>query len=182
MKPAGPTLADPLLRCAEAATARCRDAHALAGGDVERSLAADVAALVRVLAARARGPAAQPERLELPALGEDRHAHRLEKLELAHQPVAAAPRAGAARGTAQGELEHAHPEAALQDLRVGDARVGHVRVHARRAREARPRARAAADRLVVTEALVAEGEVVHRALTGREPAERAEQHVDHALT
>src|SRR5258707_13219612 len=105
MKPVRPTLADPLLRCAEAATARCRDAHALARGDVERGLAADVATLMRVLAARAREAAAQPERLELAALGEDRHTHRLQKLELAHQAVAAAPRAAAARVTAQGELE-----------------------------------------------------------------------------
>ena len=69
----------------------------------------------------------------------------------------------------------------LEHLGVGDARVGHVRVDARGAVEAGPRARAAADRLVVAEARVAEGHVVHRALARGGEAERAEQHVDDAL-
>ena len=43
------------------------------------------------------------------------------------------------------------------------------------------RARSAADRFVVAERRVAEQQVVHRPLAGRRQAERAEQHIDHAL-
>ena len=53
-------------------------------------------------------------------------------------------------------------------------------LHDRRAVKARPRAGAARDRLVVLVGLVAEGEVVHRALAGCHEAQRAVQRVGDA--
>jgi hypothetical protein len=54
-------------------------------------------------------------------------------------------------------------------------------MHRRCAVETRPRAGAAADRFVVLMAVVAEGEVVHRALGGGHHAERAVEGIHHAL-
>src|SRR6516162_8924144 len=110
MKPARRTL----LLGAEAATARCRDAHALACCDRERGLPAHVPRAVRVLAARARSAAREPERRADAPLRQDRDLHRLEELELADQPVPAGPPAAPARARTQRELHHAHGEAALQ--------------------------------------------------------------------
>ena len=69
----------------------------------------------------------------------------------------------------------------LQHLGIGDPRVRHVGVDGARAVEARPGPGAAADRLVVAEALVAEEQVVHRPLAAGGEPERLEQGVDHPL-
>ena len=77
-------------------------------------------------------------------------------------------------------------EAEFEDLRIGQARIGHVGVDRVGAVEAGAVAehagrRARADRLVILVAVVAEGEVVHRALRRGERAERAEQAVGDVL-
>ena len=56
----------------------------------------------------------------LPALGEQRHRHRLKKLDLADQSQPAPPVARSSRPRAQGKLVQADRVTALQDLRVGD--------------------------------------------------------------
>ena len=85
-----------------------------------------------------------------------------------------------ARASANRELVEPHRQPRFQNLRVGEAAVGHVRLHRAGAVMVRPGSRPAGDRLVILVPLVAEGEVVHRPLTWREPAGRREQGVgDH---
>ncbi len=69
----------------------------------------------------------------------------------------------------------------LEHLGIGDRGVGHVAVHRVGAVEAGAGAAAAADRLVVAEALVAEQHVVHRALAAGGHPEGLEQGVDQPL-
>ncbi len=89
--------------------------------------------------------------------------------------------AGAAAAAADRERLEAHRKAPLEHLRIGQPRIGHVRLHRARAVEIGTGARAARDRLVVLVPGVAEREVVHRALRGREHAERAVQRIGDRL-
>ncbi len=99
--------------------------------------------------------------------------------QLAHDAVAAAVTARAARAAAQRVLDDAQRELALERLDRRVQRVAHRDVHAARPVGVRARALAAAERLVVGEALVAEREVVHRALALRAP-ERAQHEIGDA--
>ena len=66
-------------------------------------------------------------------------------------------------------------KAPLEDLRIGQARVGHVRVDGAAAVVPGAGASSAADGLVILHLVIAEGEVVHRALRRGHHAERAVQ-------
>mmetsp|Transcript_19855 Transcript_19855/g.51807 ORF Transcript_19855/g.51807 Transcript_19855/m.51807 type:complete len:618 (-) Transcript_19855:431-2284(-) len=125
-------------------------------------------------ALEAKGPARPP-------LRQNAHPHRPQKLELPDHAVPAAELAGAAGALAQPKVAQHDGVAALQDLGVRDARVGHVGVHAAAPLPRRPGARAARHRLVVAEAVVAKGGVVHAALAGGRCGERLEDNVRHAL-
>src|SRR3954467_7985693 len=94
--------------------------------------------------------------------------------------VPAAPVAAAARSGADLEALEAHREAPLEHLGIGEARIGHVRLHHVGTVEVRSGARAACNSLVVLVALIAEREIVHGALRGREHAERAIERVGDA--
>ncbi len=74
-----------------------------------------------------------------------------------------------------------HRKAPFEHLGIGEPRIGHVRLHDARAVEVRTGAGAARDRLVVLVRVVAEREVVHRPLRGRQHAERAVQRVGDRL-
>src|SRR5213076_3180999 len=93
---------------------------------------------------------------------------------------AAAVRAGAARAFTQLPALDAQGIGELERLDRRDERVRHRDVDGRRPVGVSARALAAADRLVVREAVAAEGDVVHRALPLRAIADRAEEHVDDA--
>ena len=131
------------LRRPEAAAARCLDAHALAGARRRTTLLPPTSRPSCVLRpARARLAAAQAERRERAPLGEDRDAHRLEELELAHHAVAAAAAARAARAAPQRELDAAAPGSASRAPPGSVMRVLVMCVCTpRRAGEARARAR-----------------------------------------
>ena len=114
-----------------------------------------------------------------PALGDQREGHVRQRFELAHDAVAAAMAPGAPGAAAQRVLEDAQRKLPLERLDRRVERVAHRDVHAARSVGVRAGALAAAERLVVGEARVAEREVVHRALALRAP-ERAEHEVGDA--
>src|SRR5207247_10035621 len=137
-----------------------------------------------VAARRARRAAARPGGRVRSALRDDGGPARLERFELPYDALAAAVRTCAAR--VEAKRVPAHPERIRELERLGRCgeRVRHRHVYAGGPVGARARALAAADRLVVGEALVPEGEVVHRplALRGRleRLAERTDEDVDDA--
>ncbi len=112
------------------------------------------------------------------ALGDQREGHLLERFDLAHDAVAAAVEPRAARAAAQGIGADAQREFALERLDGRVERVAHRDVNAAGPIGVGAGALAAAERLVVGEARVAEREVVHRALA-EGAAERAEHQVGH---
>src|SRR3546814_4512168 len=67
--------------------------------------------------------------------------------------------------------------AGFHDFGIGQPAVGHVRLDHTGAVEAGTRARAAGDRLIILAGVIAEGEIVHRALRGGHRAEGGEQRV-----
>src|SRR6185295_1147483 len=160
-------------RSAKAATARRLDHEDVAGvhlcgmGRTE-ILGAAVDALDPVLAFCARLTAREAEWRDDAMVREQHRRHRLEKTHTALRAVATAVTPCSARTVADAKLLQAHREAPLQYFRIGETRVRHVRLDDRRAVEIRSGARAAGDRFVVLMHAVTEGEVVHRALTGRE--------------
>ena len=136
-------------------------------------------AVEQVAPARAGLAAVGAGRRVAAALGEQRVAHRRERLELAHDPVAAAVLAVAAGAAPQRVAHDAQRELQLERLDRRVERVRHRDVHAARAVGVRAGALAAAERLVVGEVVGAEREVVHRALAER-AAERGEHEVGDA--
>ena len=114
-------------------------------------------------------------------VGQQRARQRRPEFQPPHRAVAAAVAARAARAAPDRELPHQHREFRLEDLRIGEPRVGHVGLHGIAAVEIRSRAGAAGDGLVVLQPRVAECQVVHRALGGREYTQCAVQRIDDAL-
>ena len=100
---------------------------------------------------------------------------------MAHHAVAAAPHTIAARSRPHAEPFQQHREPVLEDLRIGQPAVGHVRLHRAGPVRRGARARPAGDRLVILMAVVAEREIVHRALRSRQHAQRAVQRIRHHL-
>src|ERR1035437_6657271 len=108
------------------------------------------------------------------ALGDQREGHLAQRLQLAHDAVAAAVRTRSAGAAPQGVLQDAQREFALERLDRRVERVAHRHIHSRGSVAIRACALPAAERLVVGEGLIAEREVVHRALPLR-AADGAEQ-------
>src|SRR3954470_2564906 len=152
-------------------------------GLVERpQLFATSVRTLHVIFSRLAGFAARHAmRPHAPVAREDGRGHRLEKAHAPHGAVAAVPLPTAARALAHREALEAHREAPLEHFRIGQAGICHMGLHDVRAIEARARTRAAADRFVVLIALVAEREVVHRALGGSHHCKRAIEHLREAL-
>ena len=161
------------------ATSRCLDSQPVAGMEVARRLRRQLLAVDEVLTPRARLATIGARRRMAAALGDQRVAHLGERLELAHHAVAAARAPRAARAAAQRVLDRAQRELQLERLDRRVERVRHRHVHGARAVRVGARALAAAERLVVGEVVVAEREVVHRALAER-AAERGQHEVGHA--
>ncbi len=108
-----------------------------------------------------------PARGVQPALGDQGESHRLERLDLAHDPVAAALSARSARPATQRDLTHPHRVLGLERLDRGVERVRHRHMDRARPVGVGAGALATAGRLVVGEAVAGQGEVVHRALALR---------------
>ena len=156
--------------------------------DIERRFASEVDDLRRacplqgVAAELAWLAAVEAERgVRASTFGEDRDAERLQELDLADDAVSAAMFPCSARTAADRELADADGIAAFDYFGIGQSRVGHVRVNGIGPVGLGRGSAAAADRLVVTERPVAEGQVVHRPLTRGGHSQRAEQHIDDAL-
>src|SRR5690349_3070163 len=98
-------------------------------------------------------------------LRDDREPARLEDLQLADDAGAAPIRARPARAEPQPVTVNANRILELERLDRSRQRVRHRDVHAARTVCVRTRSLAAADRLVVREAIVAERDVVHRSLS-----------------
>ena len=75
----------------------------------------------------------------------------------------------------------AHRKAKLQDFGVGESRVGHVGLHGVASVEIGARAGTSCDCLVILQAVVAESQIVHCALGGREYPQRSIQRIYDAL-
>ena len=111
----------------------------------------------------------------------ERCLHRLQEADPADRAVAALCRARAARAAVDPVALQQHRVAPLQHFRVGQPRVGHVGVHAPRCRRSRARRRCRRRWSRNTGSGVAEGEVVHRPLRGRQHAQGAVERVGHPL-
>ena len=109
-------------------------------------------------------PAVPAGRRVAPALGEHREAAVLEHAQLAHDAVATAVRSRTAGASPQLPALDAQRVFQLERLDGSRQRVRHRDVDAARAVGVRAGSLAAADGLVVREAVVAEGDVVHRPL------------------
>src|SRR5262249_20933126 len=123
-------------------------------------------------------------RRALAPLAQDREPAVLERAQLADDAVAAAMRAAATATETQRVALDTERVRELQRLDRSRQRVRHRDVHARRPVRIPACALAAADRLVVGEAVVPDRDVVHRALTLRGhrhgAAERGEDDIDDA--
>ena len=117
-------------------------------------------------------------RRERAALGEEREAARLEDAQLADDAVAAAVAPGSARSAPELVALDAERVRELERLGRRVERVRHRDVDARRPVRVRAGALAAADRLVVREAVVSEDGVVHRALALRGHGDRLRERVE----
>src|SRR4051812_48258264 len=97
-------------RLPEPATARRLDTQALPGCKLASDLRLELGAVQQVASARAVAAAGGAWWGMAPALGQQRIGHRLERLELAHDAVAATPRARAAAAAPDRVLHDAHRE------------------------------------------------------------------------
>src|SRR6266487_7141315 len=141
---------------APAAAARRLDPQPVAGLELALALRRQGLAVQRVGARRtvaARGAAA---RRMPPALGDQREAHRRQRLELANDAVAAAMAAAAAAPAPEPELADPQGELCLERLDGRVKRVRHRDVDRARPVCVRAGALPAADRLVVREPLAGE--------------------------
>src|SRR4051794_17707022 len=111
-----PSPMNPTASCAMSATSRCLDPQPLAAAQATRRLRRQLLAVEQV-AARPAGLAAVRAGRRVPAaLREQGVAHVVERLELAHDAVAAAVAARAARAPAQRVGDHAQRELQLERL------------------------------------------------------------------
>src|SRR4051812_29875624 len=178
-RPIQPTRMAGTLRRAVPTAARRLEPQALAGAQRPGSLRLELVALEQRATRRAGLAAVGPRGRMAAALGEDREGHLLERLGFADHAIAAAVAARAAAAPAHRVLGHPQRELEFERLDRCVERVRHGDVDRARAVGVRARALTAAQRLVVGEVLVAEGDVVHRPLTERSP-ERGENEVGHA--
>ena len=145
---------DPALSCggAVAAAAGRLDRQPVAGLQLAAGLGRQLLAVEQVAPARAVGAAVGAGRRVAAALGDERVGHRRQRLELAHEPVAAAVAPGAARAAADRVAHDAQRELELERLDRRVERVGHRDVDGARPVGVGAGALAAAERLVVREA------------------------------
>src|SRR5690606_19080008 len=123
-----------------------------------------VGALDPVATDRTRLAARKTKRWHAATVREDRGRHLLAEPDPAHDAVTAPVKAAPTASPADAEGFDEHGETPLQHFRIGETRIRHVRMHGVRAVEVGTGARAPADGLVILVTLVAEREVVHRAL------------------
>src|SRR5947209_6386296 len=152
-----------------AAAAGRLDTQPVAGRQPTRRLAGQRPLVEPVGTGRTILAAVGPARRMAPTLGDQREVDRLERLELAHDPVAAALATRATGAAPHGGAYDAQRKGALERLDRRVERVAHRHVDGARAGCIRAGALTAPDRLVVAEPLVAECQVVHRALALRPP-------------
>ena len=134
------------------ATSRGLDPQPVAGPEAAGRLRRQLLAVQQVPTRRARLAAVSAGRRVAAPLGDQREAHLVQRLELAHDAVAAAVPPGAARAAPQRVLDRAQRELELERLDRRVERVRHRHVHGARAVGVGARALAAAERLVVGEA------------------------------
>src|SRR5581483_2501409 len=139
------------------AAARRLDAQPIAGAELALRLAGKRLAVQEVSPRRAVRAALGAPRRVPPALGDEREAHRRQRLQLAHDPVAAPVAAGSAAAAAERQLADADRKLGLQGLDGRVERVRHRDVDGARPVGVRAGALAAPDRLVVGEARTCEG-------------------------
>src|SRR4051812_978151 len=135
---------------------RCLDTQSVAGLQLARRLARQLLAVQEVPARCARLTALSAGGAVAATLGDQRIAHRLQRLQFAHHAVAASIPSGPARAAAQRVLDRPQRKLELQRLHRRVQGVRHRHVHGARAVGVGARALAAAECLVVGELLVAE--------------------------
>ena len=137
-------------------------------------------ALYPVAPHRRRFSAGDTEGRHSPVICQHHRRHRLQESHAPLDAIATTIFARAARAAPDLERFEPHREAPLQHFRIREPRVGHVSLHGVGAVEVGSGARATADGFVVLMLVIAEREVVHRALARREHAERTVETVrDH---
>src|SRR5688500_3182678 len=99
-----------------AAAPRRLDPQSIARLEVAGRLRRQLAPVQQVAPARTVRTARAPARSVPAALGDQREPHRRERLELAHEAVAAAPRAGAAAVPPDGQFAHSEGKLGLERL------------------------------------------------------------------
>src|SRR5207302_4575365 len=161
------------------AATRRLDADHVTGGKVARHLCGHNLPVEQVPAGRSGRTAALAQRRIGSPLADDREAAVLQDAQLAGDAVAAAVTAGAAGATTKPVPLHADWVLQLERLDRRGERVRHRDVHAARPVSRWAGALAAADRLVVREAVVAERDVVHRALSLRRDGHRLPECAHH---
>src|SRR5690349_20624512 len=171
-----PSPMNPTASSAIPATSRRLDPQSLAGALATGRLAGHLLAVDLVAPRLARLAAVGPGGRMSAPLAYERVMHVRQRLQLAYHAVAALVLALDARASPQRVRGHPQRELQLQRLLRRVESVRHGDVHAARPVGVLARALAAAQRLVVGEVVVAEREVVHRAL-----AERAAERLEHEV-
>src|SRR3954469_19839976 len=131
------------------------DSESVTGSQATRDLGGKPIPIERVPPDRAIGAAGRAAGRVAPALGDQAEAHIGERLQLAHDAVAATVGTVAARATADGVLDRAHRELALERLDWSVERVAHRDVHGAWAVSVLACTLAPAERFVVGEVVVA---------------------------
>src|SRR4051794_27929140 len=149
---------------AMSATSGGLDSQPVAAPQRTGGLRRDLLAIDEIPPGGARLAACRALRPVAAALGDERVRHLVQGLEVAHDAVAAAMPAAASGPAPHGVLDGPQRELQLERLDRRVEGVAHRDVHGARAVCVLARALAAAESLVVGELLVAEREVVHRAL------------------
>src|SRR5438874_4859509 len=164
---------------AEPAASRSLDRDDVALGEIAHGLRRERLAVQEVAARRARLPAALAPRGTNASLADEREPTGLQRLQLAHDPVAAMLPPGPAGPESKRVTPYSERVLELERLDRSREGVRHRHVHA--AWPIRPWAGTltAADRLVVGEAVVAEGHVVHRPLPLRRNLDRLAERTHH---
>src|SRR5215207_381259 len=173
-----PTNPTRLIR-AMATTSRSLDSQPVARSERARRLGGELPAVQQVPTRLARLSVLRPRWRVPAALRDQRVAHLGERLELPHNAVAAPPGALSARAAPQRVLDRPQRKLDLERLNRRVERVRHRHVHAAGPVGVGTGALATAEGLVVGEVVVAERQVVHRALAER-LAEGGQHEVGHA--
>src|SRR5258708_19622621 len=140
------------------------DPEPVTGSQATDGLAGQRCAVEQIASGRAIRATGSTARTVAASLADQGESHRLQRLDLAHDTVAAAVRTGAAGAAPQLVAHDAQRIGALERFDRGVERVAHRDVDAARPVGVRARALAAAERLVVGKALLAHPQAVHPSL------------------